>query len=134
MFITTFLSYFIPARGVVRKVLSGNFDGLEFQYFYYQYKKSHYLKPSYLAWRQLMTLKKKVVIKVFLLSIASLFILRITGDIIIDNISYDEVQEIPTVNCFLEQEQFKQFDFNGFKSYIKQILQYQLFNNNERLL
>jgi hypothetical protein len=81
-----------------------------------------------------MTLKKKVVIKVFLLSIASLFILRITGDIIIDNISYDEVQEIPTVNCFLEQEQFKQFDFNGFKSYIKQILQYQLFNNDERLL
>lgn len=81
-----------------------------------------------------MTLKKKVVIKVFLLSIASLFILRITGDIIIDNISYDEVQEIPTVNCFLEQEQFKKFDFNGFKPYIKQILQYQLFNNDERLL
>lgn len=80
-----FLSYFIPARSVTRKAMIGTFEGMEFQRIYYQYKKLHQLKPFYLAWRQLVSLKKKMIIKLFLVSLVVIASMGIVKSIIVLN-------------------------------------------------
>lgn len=57
-----FFSFFLPLRSSSRNILASTFDGSQFQYFYYRYHKRHYMRPFYLAWRQLVS-KKELWIK-----------------------------------------------------------------------
>lgn len=84
-----FISYFIPARSASRKALTGAFDGQEFQYFYYRYKKLHKMRPFYLAWRQLVSLKKKMIIKIFLIALITVSSMGIIGESMINH-SYNQ--------------------------------------------
>ena len=121
-----FISYFVPARSVTRKALSGTFDGQEFQHFYYQYKKPHQLRPFYLAWRQLTSLKKKMIIKIFLITLVTIFSMILSRNIIMNfenkvilkeknNItykhilSYDEKIDLTDVNIYAENVYIRPF-------------------------
>lgn len=63
------LNYFMPARKSTRQALTSAFEGQEFEYFYHRYKKLHYMRPFYLAYRQLISFKKQMVIRVILIFI-----------------------------------------------------------------
>lgn len=76
----TLISYFMPARSACYRALTGSFQGSEFQYFYYRYKKLHRMRPLYLGWRQLVSHKKQMIVKIFLIFIASLMMMKIIGD------------------------------------------------------
>lgn len=71
------ICYFLPARGAMRQSLTGAFDQQEFQYFYYRYKKHHQLTPFYLAWRQVASVKKKMIIKIFLMFIITISLISL---------------------------------------------------------
>lgn len=79
IFLMTLISYFMPARGACRRALTGSFEGTEFQYFYYRYKKLHQMRPFYLGWRQLVNHKKQMIVKVFLIFITSLMMMSIAS-------------------------------------------------------
>lgn len=83
--ITVLISYFIPARASCRSALTGSFEGNEFQYFYYRYKKLHYMRPIYLGWRHIVGRKKQMFVKILLILIVTISSLIIIGD----KISYD---------------------------------------------
>ncbi len=78
------ISYFAPARSVCQRALTGSFEGTEFQYFYYRYKKLHKIRPFYLGWRQLVNHKKQMIIKIFLIFIASLMMMNMMADQILN--------------------------------------------------
>lgn len=78
--LTSFISYFIPARASCRRALTGSFESNEFQYFYYRYKKLHQMRPLYLGWRQLVGRKKQMFVKIFLIFIVCLFTMIMIGN------------------------------------------------------
>jgi len=77
------MSYFIPARGVLHKALIGTFEGQEFQHIYYQYKKLHKMRPFYLAWRQIVSVKKKMITKMILIAVIMVSSMTIATSLII---------------------------------------------------
>lgn len=74
------ISYFAPARAACQRALTGSFVGNEFQYFYYRYKKLHQMRPFYLGWRQLVNHKKQMIIKIFLIFMASLMMMNMMAE------------------------------------------------------
>lgn len=134
IFIVVFISYFIPARSVLRKSLTGNFDGQEFTYFYYRYKKLHRMRPFYLAWRQLIGSKKKMIMKLLLLFLIVVNCMKIIGDINLQYVEksvYQEVNQKTEINVILDEDNSYKLnieDFKYLKPYTKDIYSFEYFN------
>lgn len=83
--------YFIPARSATYQALIGAFEQQEFTYFYYRYKKLHQMRPLYLGWRKIASLKRKVIVKVIIIAFISFNLIHMvlpylqTSDIDISN-------------------------------------------------
>lgn len=126
-----FMSYFIPARSVTRRALSGTFEGQEFQYFYYRYKKLHQMRPFYLAWRQLVSVKKKMIMKVILIMIITVTSMRIIGYASLDNQWNEKIQNESlddiTIKCTMDErlsQKEMSKDFQNLKPYIQSMVSY----------
>ncbi len=119
------VSYLMPAKAATRKALTGNFEGQEFQYFYYRYKKLHNMRPLYLSWRQLISFKKKMIIKVLIITIITVTTMNVVeytlfnqNDISLDTqtIEYDLHKKI----SYLEIEN----DFKNLNPYVQSMVSY----------
>lgn len=133
VFILTFICYFMPARSACRHALLGTFEEREFRYFYYRYKKLHQIRPFYLAWRQLISLKKKMIVKIIFISIISIACMSIIGDqvycYIIEEYQVAVGQKEENLEyTLLEGESMDVKDFDVYKSFSKNITFYQYYN------
>lgn len=121
-------SYVVPALGVTKRSLSGSFDGYEFQHFYYQYKKHHFLNAFYLAWRSLVGLKKKMIVKVFLVALISISSVSVLRDIAM--YTYDKLtnenQIMFTYSYMLNKDEFEDINLNIIKEDISHINDFSL--------
>lgn len=138
IFAIVFISYFIPAKSACRQALLGTFEQREFQYFYYHYKKLHHIRPFYLAWRQLVSLKKKMIMKIFFIAVISLSCMYIVGERVYHSFAVENYQEIidqkgEGIEYILrkEDESFDIKDFDFYKPYCKSISVYQYFDNDD---
>ncbi len=126
----TFISYFMPARSASYRALTGSFQNNEFQYFYYRYKKLHHMRPFYLGWRQLVAHKKQMIVKIFLIFIASLMLLDMIGMSIYNQslqqqkenlVKPQNHQQMTIEFTVYEDKTINIHDFDAFKSYASQI-------------
>lgn len=130
IYIIVFMSYFFPARSILRRSLTGNFEGLEFQKIYYQYKKLHQMRPFYLAWRQVVSVKKKMIMKVILIALIVVFSMNMVGNLIISfhnqqilsNQHTNNVEDI-IYEIDLEEQKYNQNDFKFFQDSAKNIIE-----------
>ena len=129
----SFMSYFLPAHSVTRKALTGSFDGQEFQYFYYQYKKRHNLHPFYLAWRQLISSKKKIIIKIVLIMIMTIIAMRIPGYIYINHETNQNNQSSEIVFRTAQYKTQKEMekDFTKVMPYVSQMQSYRYISESD---
>lgn len=133
----TLISYFMPARGACYRALTGSFQGNEFQFFYYRYKKLHQMRPFYLAWRQLVGNKKQMIVKVFLIFISTLMLMNIIGRYLYtgylesqkkEALSPSTSNEIYMVYTSSEDGFVDERDFDVFKNYASKIKYFRTFN------
>lgn len=133
-----FFSYFIPARSASRKALTGAFDGQEFQYFYYRYKKLHKMRPFYLAWRQLVSLKKKMIMKIFFIFLVTISAMGIVGESIINRSYNQDIYqsfntnsiEYTLINEKGDSKEINPDDFEGLRPYVDNITFYHYKTSN----
>lgn len=133
----TFISYFMPARGACYRALTGSFQGNEFQFFYYRYKKLHQMRPFYLAWRQLVGNKKQMIVKILLIFISTLMSMNMIGNQLYA--VYLESQKKELLNSTVSDEIYIKYtsnednfinekDFDVFKDYATDIKYFRTFN------
>lgn len=125
-----FMSYFFPARGVLRRSLTGSFEGQEFQKIYYQYKKLHQLKPFYLAWRQVVSVKKKMIMKVILITMITVFSMNMISQLMVNVHQQNREQNQYHLNIEdmiyeidLEEKKYDFKDFKIFQNYVQNIVE-----------
>lgn len=121
--IVVFLSYFIPARSVTHKAMIGTFDGMEFQRIYYQYKKLHQLRPFYLAWRQLVSLKKKMIIKLLLVSLVVVATMGLVKTVIVLNHTSNSYAQPLEQYKLYPRKKDKKYDIESIRKYTKSIIE-----------
>lgn len=133
-----FASFFIPARSVTRQSLTGTFEGQEFQYFYYRYKKLHQLRPFYLAWRQLIAVKKKMITKIIMIIIITIMAFQIPSHVLFnqqlkEKKSNENINNI-TIQCSIDtklsQKQMQE-DFQNLKSNIQSMISYHYISSQD---
>lgn len=132
VFFIVLISYFMPARSVTRKALVGTFEGQEFQYIYYRYKKLHQMRPFYLAWRQLVSLKRRMIVKVFLIMIITVLTMLVAGYTILDRLYIEQRNhknmDNNTIQCEIAENLSQkdiQKDFQNLMPYIQTVESYQ---------
>lgn len=123
--------YLSPAYSASKKALIGQFVGQEFQYFYYRYKKLHQMRPLYLGWRQLVGIKKKMIIKIFFIALITVSSMNIVSQYVIGQydktlISHNQI-DITITNT---RHSIHKEDFTLLEPYAKSIdfFQYQNIN------
>ncbi|MEG0276646.1 MAG: FtsX-like permease family protein [Coprobacillus sp.] len=128
VFAVACVSYFIPAKNACKRAISGSFDSQEFQYFYYRYKTLHRFNPFYLGWRQLVSMKKKMFVKILFMFIIILCSMKVIGSYTIfsqlsrNNLERDLAKEINLECVPLDVDKsVSKEDFEFITPYVNQI-------------